>query len=139
MTCYKYTVWCIPVFNTDWKGNVTGCVNVHELFDLGLDPYEINNRYPQLTAANTTAQRLISRLDAALTVLAYCRGLSCRNPWHVLHGVNGGVDTLEDAMDPRLDGWYQGRTRFSFRACALYYDPANEAADSAILLAMASG
>lgn len=28
-TCYKYTVWC---FGT------------HELYDLGLDPYELNNR-----------------------------------------------------------------------------------------------
>eukprot|EP00955_Chlamydomonas_euryale_P074809 362142-Chlamydomonas_euryale.AAC.5 len=40
MTCYKYAVWCIPEnrFNDNDK------LNWHELYDLGLDPYELTNR-----------------------------------------------------------------------------------------------
>lgn len=42
MTCYKYTAWCIPA-NTINK-NRQDNVNLNELYDLGLDPYELTNR-----------------------------------------------------------------------------------------------
>eukprot|EP00955_Chlamydomonas_euryale_P080645 363446-Chlamydomonas_euryale.AAC.16 len=42
MTCYKYTVWCIPA--NRW--NDDDSLNWHELFDLGRDPYELNNKSP---------------------------------------------------------------------------------------------
>ncbi len=36
----------------------------------------------------------MGRLDAALTVLAYCQGLTCQNPWAALHP-DGAVSSLQ--------------------------------------------
>ena len=41
MTCYKYSLWCIPP--NKYNGGIN--TNLHELYDLGLDPYELNNRF----------------------------------------------------------------------------------------------
>lgn len=40
MTCYKYTVWCLP----ESRANNHEGLNLRELFDLGMDPWEVNNR-----------------------------------------------------------------------------------------------
>lgn len=40
MTCYKYTVWCIP----SNRYNNNPALTWNELYDLGLDPYETINR-----------------------------------------------------------------------------------------------
>ncbi len=38
MTCYKYVVWCIP--NNPYTSRDS---RYRELYDLGSDPYELNN------------------------------------------------------------------------------------------------
>eukprot|EP00955_Chlamydomonas_euryale_P080643 363446-Chlamydomonas_euryale.AAC.14 len=58
------------------------------------------------TASNQNAGRLIDRLDALMTVMAYCKGPSCRNPWRVLHP-DGSVNYLLEAMSPVFDSFYR--------------------------------
>ncbi|KAG1675374.1 hypothetical protein FOA52_012293 [Chlamydomonas sp. UWO 241] len=132
MTCYKYTIWCIPnnTFNP-----VDGLI-LRELYDLGLDPYELNNRYKDI-ATNVNAARLVNRLDAVMTVMAYCVGPSCRNPWRVLHP-DGGVNYLTEAMSSVFDDFYAARRKFTFTMCDVKYLPEeNEVADADILRAVA--
>lgn len=116
---------------------MTKDTNYVTLFDLGLDPYEMNDRFP---AARTDAgvQRLVDRLDAILTVMAYCRSSSCRNPYSVLHP-DGTVATLVDAMRPQYDSFYSSRVKFGFLRCELHYDPLNERADPRITAALLAG
>jgi len=130
MTCYKYALWCVPAN----KWNTVDNLNLHELFDLGLDPWELNNRYSQVSS-NPLASRLVDRLDAVLTVMAYCEGPSCRNPWRVLHP-DGSANSLVEALSPVFDTYYKQRTKFSFQQCATFYDPTNENADPVIISAL---
>lgn len=122
-TCWKYIIWCVWPTTTNFK----------ELFDLGADPGEINNLMPTLDAnPNTNYRRLVSRLDALLQLMGYCKGASCRQPWARIHP-EGGVDTLEAAMNPVYDGKYDSYTKFAWRSCQQYYDPVNnELADTSL-------
>ncbi|KAG2489558.1 hypothetical protein HYH03_012009 [Edaphochlamys debaryana] len=119
VTCYKYVVFCNP-------GNFDRIGTFRQLFDLGLDPYELQDRYTAPLTGET--ERLVARLDAALTVLSYCTGPLCRNPFAAIHPAQG-IFTLDQAMDPRFDSLYAGFTRFAYRRCARHYTPSNEAAD----------
>ena len=58
-------------------------------------------------------KRLVDRLDAVLSVLAYCRGATCRNPWKALHP-EGGVSSFWQAMLRQYDAVYAGYTKFGF-------------------------
>lgn len=76
-------------------------------------------------------KRLVDRLDAVLTAMAYCKGAECRNPWGLLHP-DGAAGSMLEAMSAAFDGFYSQRTKFSFRLCDTKYDPANEVADATI-------
>jgi hypothetical protein len=69
----KYSVWC--------KGNR------RELYDLSTDPYEQTN-------LEDAPAKLLSRLDAVLSVLVHCKGVDCAHPYGVLHPA-GEVLTFE--------------------------------------------
>ncbi len=64
-----------------------------------------------------TVQRLVDRLDAVLTIMAYCSGPTCRQPFAVIHP-GGGVANLEAAMAPQYDTLYASFAKLSYRACA---------------------
>ena len=123
MTCYKYTVWCLPLSLYNWKDNL----NFKELYDLGLDPFEINNR--MIGSMTPLAAKLVQRLDGVLSAMAYCAGSVCRNPWKLLHP-DGSVNSLYDAMQPTWDRFYASRSLFKFSLCSTYYSPSNEQYDN---------
>jgi hypothetical protein len=52
----------------------------------------------------------VARLDALLFVLKSCKGKTCRRPWHELHP-DGDVLTLEDALAPAFDKFYEVEQR----------------------------
>ncbi|KAG2440650.1 hypothetical protein HYH02_010229 [Chlamydomonas schloesseri] len=125
-TCYKYVVQCSPK-------NVRSLGAVRQLFDLGRDPVELQDKFTQYKAPyNGIFKRLCDRLDAVLTVMSYCSGATCRNPFIAIHP-DGSVTNLEQAMDARFDDLYGGFKKLSFKRCALYYHPANEIADARLV------
>ncbi|GFR47079.1 hypothetical protein Agub_g8766 [Astrephomene gubernaculifera] len=103
--CLKYSVWC-----KDSK---------RELYDLSTDPYE------QYDLMSSAPSRLLTRLDAMLSVLVHCSGADCLHPLGALHPT-GDVLTFEQAMHPRHDALYASLPRFSFATCYPFYVPANE-------------
>lgn len=123
MTCYKYTIWCIPKNLYNWNDSL----NFKELYDLGLDPFELNNRL--IGVLTPQVSKLIQRLDGVLSAMAYCTGPGCRNPWRTLHP-DGSVNSLYDAMQPAWDIFYASRKTFAFTSCNTYYSPSNERYDS---------
>lgn len=67
-------------------------------------------------SSRPSVSRLVSRLDAVLSVLAYCRGAACRNPWPLLHANTRAKPTsLAEAMDPEFDDLYASFARFEFK------------------------
>ncbi|KAG2448652.1 hypothetical protein HYH02_006009 [Chlamydomonas schloesseri] len=96
-TCYKYNNWCF---------------GIRELFDLGLDPAEVNNRYSDPRAA-----RLVQRLEAVLSVLAYCKGDRCREAYGAIVGP-GRVLSFADLMDPGYDSQIGALRKFEFQGCS---------------------
>ncbi|KAG2446697.1 hypothetical protein HYH02_008263 [Chlamydomonas schloesseri] len=119
-TCYKYTVLCNSV-----KKQTPVLTNV-ELYDLGQDPAEVRDR-SRLPLAPAT-KKLIDRLDALLTVLAYCRGDTCRNPFSRIHP-DGSVLDLATAMDQKYDSVYAGFQKLQYTQCGIYYKLQNESPD----------
>ena len=106
-----YTVWCS---------------NEHELYEMQSDPGQMHNLYEAGRGNGTGTlygwekQRVVARLDALLLTLKACKGATCRRPWAALHP-QGDVETLEQAMDPRFDAFYDGQEKVSFSLCALGY------------------
>ncbi|KAG2498000.1 hypothetical protein HYH03_004259 [Edaphochlamys debaryana] len=96
-TCYKYTLWC-------WGAK--------ELYDLSLDPAEINNRMGDPRAA-----RLVARLDAMLAILAYCRGDKCKEQYSTLIGAVG-LTEFSQIMDPQYDEQFKILPQFQFARCS---------------------
>ena len=123
-----YTVWCS---------------NEHELYEMQSDPGQLNNLYETGTGGYVTnssnsgssggtlygweQQKVVARLDALLLTLKACKGATCRRPWAALHP-QGDVETLEQALDPRFDAFYDGQEKVSFSECALGYIAAYEGA-----------
>ncbi|KAG2435226.1 hypothetical protein HXX76_007308 [Chlamydomonas incerta] len=118
-TCFKYVVFCNPA-------NVDSLGTIRMLFDLGRDPTELVNLYKQ--PLDELASRLVDRLDALLSVTAYCEGGLCRNPFRAIH-IDGSVNNLYQAMDAKFDPLYASLDKFAYRRCAPYYHPENEKAD----------
>eukprot|EP00198_Chlamydomonas_reinhardtii_P012398 XP_001701735.1 predicted protein [Chlamydomonas reinhardtii] len=107
-TCFKYIVFCNPA-------NVDSLGTIRMLFDLGRDPTELVNLYKQ--PLDGLALRLVDRLDALLSVTAYCEGGLCRNPFRAIH-IDGSINNLYQAMDPTFDLLYASFDKFSYRRCA---------------------
>eukprot|EP00198_Chlamydomonas_reinhardtii_P002889 XP_001692225.1 predicted protein [Chlamydomonas reinhardtii] len=118
--CYKYVVFC----DID---NAPGKLRLTQLFNLSSDEAEIHDLLLK-TPVPTGTQRLVDRLDAALTVLSYCSGSSCTQPFSRIH-TDGSVVNLAEAMDPQYDSLYAGFKKLDYKQCADYYDPSHEIPD----------
>ncbi|KAG2492464.1 hypothetical protein HYH03_009405 [Edaphochlamys debaryana] len=108
--CYKYTVWC--------QGG-------RELYDLSMDPYEIDNRIANLSS------RVLDRLDAVLSALVHCRGTECRSPYGLLHP-GGGVYNFTETLDPRFDAFYAALPKLRIAQCNNIYIKENELTSSPV-------
>ncbi|GKT61402.1 hypothetical protein ColTof4_01483 [Colletotrichum tofieldiae] len=107
------------------------CTNEHELYDLQTDPHQMNNLYPAVRPAAAWLERLVERLDSLMMVMKSCKGVTCRQPWDVLHPpktVKDGdrVRSLDDALHPRFDAFYAAQARVSFSRCEPGYIPSSE-------------
>ncbi|PHH61157.1 hypothetical protein CDD81_725 [Ophiocordyceps australis] len=111
---FSYTVWC---------------TNEHELYDIKLDPWQMNNIYTNITATSGfSIPLLITRLDTLLLTLKGCTRNVCRRPWEALFP-GGGVASLRDAMDPKYDAFFdQGQSRVGFSECLDGYETRAEGA-----------
>ena len=74
-------------------------------------PLHTHTRYD---TSDKNTMRLVNRLDALVTVMAYCRGVTCRYPWAVLHP-DGSVMSIKDAMNKNFDSLYASYQKFAFR------------------------
>ncbi|KAF5557612.1 arylsulfatase [Fusarium napiforme] len=97
------------------------CTNEHELYDMAVDPYQINNLLP--SSRNSTGMpiasyadsnvkinkkpllSIVSRLDALMMVMESCKGETCIKPWTILHPY-GDVNSLKDALNNKYDSFY---------------------------------
>ncbi|KAI0188915.1 alkaline-phosphatase-like protein [Xylaria flabelliformis] len=89
------------------------CNNEHELHDLTTDPGQMVNlmhpdEKPTGMLLGTPLYKVVQRLDALLFVLKSCRAQTCIHPWQALHP-GGSVETLQDALSPRFDSFYETR------------------------------
>ncbi|KAJ5675433.1 hypothetical protein N7462_008330 [Penicillium macrosclerotiorum] len=103
------------------------CNNEHELYDLSTDPYQLHNLYPTARSDDQSPQILgrslsqaIARLDALLLVLKSCQGVTCIEPWDVLHPEDP-VFSLQDALEERYDAFYEIQPAVSFDWCDAGY------------------
>ncbi|KAL4960097.1 sulfatase family protein [Aspergillus stella-maris] len=104
-----YTVWCS---------------NEHELYDLDIDPYQLNNLYTKTESdfkiLGRSLSNVVTRLDSLLLVLKSCKGPTCIKPWDVLHP-GSHVQNLQDALHPLYDAFYISQARVSFDRCEAGY------------------
>ncbi|EXA35193.1 hypothetical protein FOVG_13954 [Fusarium oxysporum f. sp. pisi HDV247] len=120
------------------------CTNEHELYDMTVDPYQLNNLLPsgpngtgmpiesyaksKVKVEGRPLLTIISRLDAIMAVMKSCKGTTCTNPWKVLHP-KGDVKNLRDALKTRHDAFYLESAKensVSFSMCAGGYLASNE-------------
>jgi len=69
-----------------------------------------------LKVAGLPIAKVVARIDSLLLVLKSCKSQTCREPWQTLHP-DGDVLTLEDALAPRFDHFYeveQRKVEYSF-------------------------
>ncbi|KAH7015555.1 alkaline-phosphatase-like protein [Ilyonectria destructans] len=100
------------------------CNNEHELYDIKKDPGQLNNLVrgaeafgpENLTLLGTSITRVVDRLDSLMLVLKSCRGKTCVEPWKILHP-QGDVESLQDALQPKYDGFYQLQVKVHFDRC----------------------
>ncbi|KKK22184.1 hypothetical protein AOCH_001494 [Aspergillus ochraceoroseus] len=116
------------------------CNNVHELYDLSSDPYQMKNWLSSPRQLNDAKEntilgyslfQVISRLDAILLVLKSCKGASCIEPWGVLHP-DGSVQSLQDALRSQYDSFYPFQPKVSFDRCERGYIPESEGPQEAV-------
>jgi hypothetical protein len=103
------------------------CNDAHELYDVVADPGQLDNLLSPSrkdsggTVLGLPTAKVAARLDSLLFVLKSCKGHVCVDPWKTLHP-EGGVSTLEDALDRRFDGFYEvEQTRIKYSRCEAGY------------------
>ncbi|OQE44203.1 hypothetical protein PENCOP_c002G03337 [Penicillium coprophilum] len=101
------------------------CNNEHELYDLTMDPYQVDNLWKRdaqkVEILGHPMSEVVPRLDALLMVLKSCRGSECIKPWSTLHP-DGSVASLIDALDQKYDLFYESQPKVSFGRCAYGYE-----------------
>ncbi|TKY88081.1 hypothetical protein EX895_003177 [Sporisorium graminicola] len=111
-----YTVWC------------TG---ERELYDMHNDDVQMHNLladlalYAELNSTRTEPQRIASRLDALLLNLKTCSGSLCRRLWYNLFP-EGQVTSLQQALQPQWDAYFDALPRVHSDNCRDGYFPAEE-------------
>ncbi|PNP78540.1 hypothetical protein FNYG_08170 [Fusarium nygamai] len=103
------------------------CNNEHELYDLKMDPGQLNNIFPHTDNVTTstkllgtTIRQVLNRLDALMLILKSCKGKTCIEPWKILHP-EGGVACLKDALRKEFNTFYQEQVKVRFDRCELGY------------------
>ncbi|KAI1367536.1 alkaline-phosphatase-like protein [Xylaria arbuscula] len=103
------------------------CTNEHELYDMTVDPGQLNNLLTTNSSLDTQAlisgypiASVVSRLDALLFVLKSCKARTCQEPWKQLHP-SGDVNTLTEALQNNYDEFYAAQTVVNFDYCANGY------------------
>lgn len=106
------------------------CTNEHELYDMTVDGYQMNNLLADIQDIGEASQdrnvcgwplrQIVTRLDALMMVLKSCEGDECTHPWLQLHP-QGKVKTLQHALDSRYDSFYAAQPKVAFSACKLGY------------------
>jgi hypothetical protein len=93
------------------------------------DPYQMNNLWGTMGKISGLKgygkEAVMKRLDALMLVAKTCKGKSCRKPWEELHP-DGSVQSLNDAMDEKYLGYYEGLPKVGFEGCGLGYIEALE-------------
>ncbi|GAA6007187.1 hypothetical protein JCM10207_001537 [Rhodosporidiobolus poonsookiae] len=107
---YSYAVWC------------TG---EREIYNLRVDPDQMDNLALHSHDANSFTSRLHTRLDALLLVLKNCVGDACRDPWAVIFP-EGGVRSLKAALKETYDAYFEELPRVRYSHCQLGYFPTIE-------------
>lgn len=101
---------------------------------MSTDQYQMNNlladipnisNAPQKMLLGQPLRKVVARLDALMMVLKSCVGTECTHPWLQLHP-DGNVTTLQGALAPKYDLFYQSQPKVSFSACKLGYFPEYE-------------
>ncbi|KAF4534980.1 Arylsulfatase [Lasiodiplodia theobromae] len=92
------------------------CTNDTELYNTKDDPYELTNL---ADSSDPEIVRVKSRLNALLMVTKSCAEDTCRDPWSVLQPPNdtNKISTLDDALDPRYDGFFAAFPQVSIDEC----------------------
>lgn len=130
---YKAIRLISPDFNVYYS---IWCNNEHELYDMAQDPGQMTNLLSNRKDSDTSAPtpqwisgvslpKVVSRLDALLFVLKSCDGGTCQEPWKQLHP-KGNVRSLQDALDPKYDKFYDEQTAVDFSFCWNGYWPEAE-------------
>ncbi len=81
--------------------------------------------YSQLNSSSGEAERISSRLDSLLLSLKTCQGSICRRLWYNLFP-EGEVQSLDEALEPHWDGYFDALPRVHFDNCRDGYFPAEE-------------
>lgn len=89
------------------------------------DPGQLKNLYLSHKSSptkllGTDVAIVIDRLDALMMVLKSCTGLTCIEPWKVLHP-QGDVTSLADALTVQYDAFYEEQVKVSFNRCEFGY------------------
>ena len=64
--------------------------------------------------------QVVNRLDALLLVLKSCKGVTCIQPWDVLHPA-GDVQSLYDALNIEYNVFYSEQVKVSYDRCEFGY------------------
>ncbi|KAN0074174.1 Alkaline-phosphatase-like, core domain containing protein [Elaphomyces granulatus] len=104
------------------------CGGEHQLYDLHTDPYELHNLYcdgildsnDDRTLFGYPISQVVLRLDALLLVLKSCQGVTCVQPWRVLHPA-GDVHDLPDALHTQYDQFYREQVKVAYSRCESGY------------------
>ncbi|KXG52882.1 Alkaline phosphatase-like, alpha/beta/alpha [Penicillium griseofulvum] len=130
---YKAVRLLAPEYNLYYS---VWCNNEHELYDLTVDPYQVNNllksNNQEVEVLGYPMSKVIPRLDALLMVLKSCQGSECIKPWDTLHP-DWSVASLKDALDREYDSFYESQPKVSFARCAYYYEIEAEGPQDALV------
>ncbi|KAH8663062.1 alkaline-phosphatase-like protein [Tricladium varicosporioides] len=110
---FYYSVWCTG--ETELYDMVNDPDQLHNLIPSALSPH------PQLSPATflgRSVNEIITRLDALLLVIKSCKGITCHEPWKVLHP-RGDIAGLRDALHSKLDEFYEAQPKVAFTKCEL--------------------
>jgi N-acetylglucosamine-6-sulfatase len=132
-----YSVWCtgerelydMKVWNTCWNCPSPILAPILTLHVPQVDEGQLNNLLgasssvegdTTMTIMGRNLGAVAARLDALMMVIKSCKGETCRYPWRSIHPQED-VNSLEEALDPTFDAFYNEQRKVSFTECKLGY------------------
>ncbi|KIY46643.1 sulfatase [Fistulina hepatica ATCC 64428] len=101
-----------------WAYNVW-CTGEHELYDMQVDPYQIDNLADinattfEAAFASSNLTLTATRLDALMLVLKTCVSTACTDPWSELLP-STGVTSLDDALSSTYDDYFSSVPKVTY-------------------------